>query len=73
MWTGTKRGELGPTCDPYRKESTMEEAPNSQVDKMTSASGVKSHVAGLEWTQLDGCPPTKADLVSLTAECSSYQ
>lgn len=50
MWTGTKRGELGPTCDPYRKESTMEEAPNSQVDKMTSASGMKSHVAGLELT-----------------------
>lgn len=51
----------------------MEEAPNNQVDNMTSLSGMNSHLAGLELTQWDGCPPTKADLVSLTVECSSYE
>lgn len=51
----------------------MEGAPNNQVDKMTSVSGMNSHLAGLELTQWDRCPLTKADLVSLTVECSSFQ
>lgn len=68
-----KEGETLSYIDPYHKEIHDGRGPKQTVDKMTSLSGMNSHLAGLELTQWDGCPPTKADLVSLTVECSSYE